>query len=174
MGDGAFMCSLYLSANLKTNRSNRGSNNTRNTTMTNTNKPHIEVPYIKGLSESCKKNCREHGIQMHLMGCRTIKDIPVKPIDRSTIWQKIGVIYRYKCGRMDCKKSILGSQAEHLLKDTKNTSKPHHSSTGHDISIGNLALWAGKIKIWQDPSKKPFSSELMTHPLIEIQANTNS
>ena len=64
-----------------------------------TNKPHIVVPYIKGLSKSCKNICSKHEIQMHFKGG---KDLLVKPRDKDTIWQKSGVIYRYKCGKRDC------------------------------------------------------------------------
>ena len=39
---------------------------------------------------------------MYFKGGRTIMDLPVKPKDRDTFWQKSGVIYRYKCGRVDC------------------------------------------------------------------------
>ena len=73
-------------ANIKSNRSNRGSNNTRNNTTNNSNKPHLVVPYIKGLSESCKNICSKEGIQMHFKG-GTIKD-------RDTIWKKSEMIYR--------------------------------------------------------------------------------
>ena len=69
-------------------------------------------------------------------------------------------------------KNTLGSQAEHLQKDTKNTQKPHHPTMTIITPLVVIylltifALWAGKIRIWKDPSKKPFSSQLMTHSLI--------
>ena len=68
----------------------------------NNNKPYIMVPYIKGMSESCKNICRKHGIEMHFQVGSTIKDLMVHPMDKDTILQKTGVIYRYKCGRVDC------------------------------------------------------------------------
>ena len=96
-------CPVYAinMSSIKSNRSNKGSNNIRNNPTTNINKPHIVVPYIKGVSESCKNNCIKHGIQMYFKGGRTIKDLLVKPKDTDTIWQKNGVINRYKCGRVD-------------------------------------------------------------------------
>ena len=148
--------------------------NTRNNATTNTNKPHIVVPYIKGLSESCKNICRKCGIQMYFKGGRTIKALLVKPKERDTIWQKSGVIHRYRCGRDDYEEEKTGSQTEHLQKDTKNTWEPHFLSMTIITTLVMIyllttsALWTEKIKIWQDPSKKPFLSELLTHPIIEI------
>ena len=39
---------------------------------TSNRKPYIVVPYMKGLSESCKNICRRHGIEMHFKGANTI------------------------------------------------------------------------------------------------------
>ena len=50
------------------------------------------VPYIKGMSESCKNICRKHGIEMHFKGGSTIKNLIVHPKDTDTILQKSGVI----------------------------------------------------------------------------------
>ena len=38
-------------------------------------KPHIVVPYHQGLSESFKRTCRKYGIEVHLKGGHTIKDL---------------------------------------------------------------------------------------------------
>ena len=57
------------------------------------------------------------------------------------------------------------SQAEHLQKDSKNTQRPpHQSMTIKTLLVMTylltiLALWAGKTKMLQDPSKRPFLSE---------------
>ena len=76
---------------------------------------------------------------MHLMGCRTIKDIPVKPIDRSTIWQKIGVIYRYKHGRMDCKKEYIGESGRTFTEGYKEHIKAPSPITAPLVMIYLLA-----------------------------------
>ena len=65
------------------------------------------VPYVNGLSESCQNICRKDGIEMHFRGVSTIKDLLVNPKERDTILQKSGMIYSYKCGRMDCKEEYL-------------------------------------------------------------------
>ena len=94
-------------ASIKSNRSHKDSNNIRNNPTTNINKPHKVVPYINGLSETCKNIYSKHGIQIHFKGGRTIKDLIVKPKDRDTICQKSRVIYRYKCGRVDCEEDYI-------------------------------------------------------------------
>ena len=73
-----------------TNILNQDSSNIRNNTGSNNNKPYMVVPYVKGMSESCKKIF----IKVHLKGGCTIKDILVHPKDRDTILQKSWVIYR--------------------------------------------------------------------------------
>ena len=49
----------------------------------------------------------------------------------------------------------------------------HLNTTGHDISVDNSSIVGREDKNLEGLSKKLFSSELITHPLIEILANTN-
>ena len=72
------------------------------------NKPYIVVPYMKGLSESCNNNCRKHGIEMFFKGANTIREFLVHPKDKDIVLKKSGVIYRYKCGRVDCDEEYIG------------------------------------------------------------------
>ena len=51
-------------------RNNKGTNNNNNT---NTKKPHIVVPYIKGMGESCKNICRKHGVEVNFKGAAPSK-----------------------------------------------------------------------------------------------------
>ena len=53
---------------------------------------------------------------MHFKGGRTNRYLLVIPKDKDNILQKMGVIYNYKCGRMECEKNL-----EQLLKDSKMT-----------------------------------------------------
>ena len=85
----------------KKNSRTKNSNNNTNSNDNKKNKPYIVVPYMKGLSETCKNIWREHGINMYFKGGNTIKEL-VHPKDRDNILQKSGVVYRYKCGRVDC------------------------------------------------------------------------
>ena len=104
----------------------------------NKNKPYIVVPYMKGLSESCKNICRKYDIEMYFKGGNTIKEILVHPKDKD-ILQKSGVIYRYKCGRVDCEEEYKGESGrtfaerfrEHMIAP----------SPLHDQFLGMKYLW---------------------------------
>ena len=79
----------------KINTMNSNKNKNRKTySTTNNKKPYIVVPYVKGLSESCKNICRRHGIEMHFKGANTIRQLLVHPKDKDDILKKGGVIYR--------------------------------------------------------------------------------
>ena len=106
-------------ANIKSNRSNKGSSNTRNNPTPNINKPHIVVQYIQGLGDSCKNIYSKHGIHMHFKGGRTIKDLLVNPKDRDTILQKSGVIYTCKCSRVDCEEECSGETEKTFAERSK-------------------------------------------------------
>ena len=157
-------------ASIQSNRSNRSSNMTRNNTINNINKPHIAVPCIKGLSESCKNIHSKHGIQMHFKGGSTIKNLLSNQRQRYHLEEK-GVTFRYMCDRVDCEDEYIEESgrtfaerykgrtfAERYKEYMKFPSPLHddHNITGHDIYISKIsALWAEKMTIWQDSSKKP-------------------
>ena len=60
------------------------------------------VPNNEGLSESVKNICKRYGIQVHFKSGKTIKDELVAPKDRDHITKKSGIIYRFKCVRLEC------------------------------------------------------------------------
>ena len=66
------------------------------------------VPYIEGLSESFNNICSKYGIQMHFKGGKTIRDLLSILKDKDTLFQKSEMIYRYKCGRVDCEEKYIG------------------------------------------------------------------
>ena len=90
---------------------------------------HITVPYIKGLGESVKNICKRYGVQVFFKGGKTIKDLLMAPKDRDLITQKSGIIYRYKCDRVECEDEYIGESArtfgerfkEHLKKPLPHT-----------------------------------------------------
>ena len=45
---------------------------------------------------------------MYFKGGNTIKDLLVHSKDRDTILQKSGVIYRFRCGRVNCEEEYIG------------------------------------------------------------------
>ena len=79
-------------------------------------------------------------------GGTTIKELLVHPKDKDTILQKSGVIYRYKCGRVDCDEGYIGESgrtfAERFRKHMKSPSPihDHFNTTGHELSLDNFSI----------------------------------
>ena len=109
-------------------------------------KPHIVVPYHQGLSESYKNICKQYGIDVHLKGGQTIKDHLMSPKDKDPINKKSGVIYRFKCDRVDCDDEYIGESArnfEERLKEHLKAPSPiydHHNTSGHDVTTDNFSI----------------------------------
>ena len=123
---------------------NQGTNKNKNNTG-NTNKPYIVVQYVQGMIESCKNICSKHGIEIYFKGVNTFKEVLLHPKDRDTILQKSGVVYRFKCGRVDCKKYIGESGktfAERFREHMRAPSPIHdlHNITGHALSPDNFSI----------------------------------
>ena len=80
----------------------------------------------------------------------TIKDLLVNPNDRDNILQKSEVIYRYKCGRMDCEGKYIeesGRIFAERFKENMKASSPNHdyyNTTGHALSIDNFSIVGSK------------------------------
>ena len=110
----------------------------------NTRRTYITVPYSKGLSESFQNTCKKYGIQVYFRGSKTIKDLLVEPKDRDHITQKSGIIYRYKCDRVECEDEYIGETArtfgERFKEHPKHLSPiyDHSNITGHNTTLDNL------------------------------------
>ena len=110
------------------------------------NKPYIVVPYVKGLSESCRNICRKHGTEMSFKGANTIREFLVHLNDKDNILKKSGVIYRYECGRVDCEDKYIGGSdrtfAERFREHMKSPSPihDHFNTTGHEVSLDNFSI----------------------------------
>ena len=59
--------------------------------LNNTPRPHITVPYYRGLSESFKQRCKNYGVQVYFRGGTTIKKPPDGP-------QGLGSYDEEECG----------------------------------------------------------------------------
>ena len=70
------------------------------------------VPYYKGLSESLKKICSKHGVQVYFKGGNTIKNLLVAPKRSRSYPEEGGVIYRYKCDRVECDEEYIGESSK--------------------------------------------------------------
>ena len=72
---------------------------------------YITVSYSEGLSESVKNICKKYGIQVHFKSGKSIKDEQVAPKEKDHLTKKSGIIYRYKCDRLECDEEYIGETA---------------------------------------------------------------
>ena len=99
------------------------------------------VPYFKGVSESLKKICGKHGVQVYFKGGNTIKTLLMAPKDKDPILRKSGVIYRFKCGRVDCDEEYIGESSRSFgerFKEHQKAPSPiydHSNISGHQVTI---------------------------------------
>ena len=68
------------------------------------------------------------------------------PKDEDTIMKKSGVIYRYKCNRVECDEEYTGESARNLaerFKEHLKTPSPIHNHfviSGHNVTIDNFEI----------------------------------
>ena len=83
---------------------------------------------------------------MYFKRGNTIKEFLVHSKDRDNILQKSGVIYRYKCGRVDCEDEYIGESgrtfAERFREHMRAPSPIHDyfNTTGHEVSLDNFSI----------------------------------
>ena len=85
--------------------------NNRNINNNQEHKSHITVPYHQEFSESFKRTCRKYGIEVHLKGGHTIRNLLMNPKDRNPILKRSGVIYRFRCNMVECDEEYIGESA---------------------------------------------------------------
>ena len=130
---------------IKKTNTNQGTTNTTNQ-RGNNNNPYIVVPYIQGMGDSCKNICRKHGVNMYFKGDNNIKDLLVHPKDRDTILQKSEVIYRFRCGRVNCEEDYIGESGRTFAERFREHMKvqllihEHYNITGHEVSLDNFSI----------------------------------
>ena len=104
------------------------------------------VPYTKGLIESLKKVCSKHGVQVYFRGGQIIRSLLVAPKDKDPILKKSGVIYRYKCDRVECDEEYIGESSRTFgerFKEHQKAPSPiydHSNTTGHTTTIENFSI----------------------------------
>ena len=104
------------------------------------------VPYYKDVTESLKKICGKLGVQVYFKGGHTIKSLLVAPKDQDPILKKSGVIYRYKCGRVDCDEEYISEPSRTFgerFKEHQKAPSPfydHRNITGHQVTIDNFNI----------------------------------
>ena len=98
------------------------------------------------MGERCKNICRRHRVEKYFKGGNTIKDLLVHPMERDTILQKSGVIYRFRCGRVDYEEEYTEESdrtfAEKFRENMKAPSPihDHHNITSHEVSLDNFSI----------------------------------
>ena len=104
------------------------------------------LPYVKGLSESIKNVGKKHGIQIYFRGGNTIKSLLMTPKDKDHITKKSGIIYRFKCKRVDCEDEYIGESSRTFGERYKEHLKApspiydHHTTRGHETSLENFSI----------------------------------
>ena len=104
------------------------------------------IPYYKGISESVKKTCSKHGVQVYFRGGSTIKNLLVAPKGQDTIHKKSGVIYRYKRDRVECDEEYIGESSRIFGERFKEHLKApfpiydHFNTTGHNVTLENFSI----------------------------------
>ena len=141
----------------KSNIKNSDPNNSRD------QKPHIIVPYHQGLSESFKRTCKKYGIEVHLKGGPTIKNLLMAPKDKDPILKKSWVIYRYKCDRVECNEEYIGESARNFAERFKEHLKAklqYMTTLTHLVILSPLKIsvyWEDRTKTSLEPSKKLYT-----------------
>ena len=106
----------------------------------------ITVPYNQGLSESFKNIGRKYGIQVHFKSGRTLKDELVAPKDKDPITKKSGIIYRFKCERLECDEEYIGETSRTFgerFKEHLKAPSPiydHSNTSGHTTTVDNFKV----------------------------------
>ena len=67
------------------------------------------LPYAGALSKSMKNICNKHGYRCK--GGNTFKGLLMTPKDKDHITMKSGIIYRFKCQRVDCDDEYIGESS---------------------------------------------------------------
>ena len=104
---------------MKTRTTTSQNSNRRTSNIAQSSNPNINiaVPYHQGLSENIKRTCKKYGIQVHCKGGHTIKKLLMAPKDKDQILNKSGIIYRYKCHRVECDGRIYWGVSKNLLRE---------------------------------------------------------
>ena len=109
-------------------------------------KAHITVPYEEGLSETIKNIGKKYGIEVHFKSGKTLKDELVTPKDKDHITNKSGIIYKFKCDRLECDEEYIGETARTFgerLKEHLKAPSPvydHGAISGHGASINGFGM----------------------------------
>ena len=101
---------------------------------------------VKKARRKPQENLSKYGVQVYFKGGNTIKNLLMAPKDKDPLMKKSGVIYRYKCGRVDCDEEYIEESSRNFgerFKEHQKAPSPiydHHNITGHNINIENFEI----------------------------------
>ena len=78
--------------------------------------------------------------------------ILMAPKDKDPILMKSGVIYRYKCDRVECDEEYIGESARTFAERFKEHQKApspiydHYNTSGHSVTIDNFSTVGRKTR----------------------------
>ena len=108
-----------------------------------------------------------------------LKNLLMFPKDKEEMIKQSNVIYWYKTGRTERDDEYIRESVrtfEERYKEHLKAPSPifeHNNTTGHTTSVENFKIIGREGHgIWQESSKKPFTSESTTLPSIKTLANT--
>ena len=101
-------------------KKNKGNNKNSDPNNSRDQKPHITVPYHQGLSESFKRTCKKYGIEVHLKGGPTIKNLLMAPKIKIQFLRKGESYTDSNATGWSVVKNTLGSQQEILERGLRN------------------------------------------------------
>ena len=95
----------------------------------------VSKTYVRSMAYKCA-----------LEGAKQSKDLLVAPKDKDSITKKSGIIYRYKCNRLECDDEYRGESArtfgeryrEHLMASS--TIYDHSNIAGHATTLNNFSI----------------------------------
>ena len=100
---------------------------------------HVTLPYVQGTSEALARRMRANGIMVHLKPHTKLRDLLVKPKDKTTDMEKSDVIYKIDCG--ECNANYVGETGRLLklrVKEHQRSNSPvfeHSQNTGHRMRL---------------------------------------
>ena len=84
--------------------------------------------------------------------------------------KKSGVIYSYKCGRVECNEEYIGESSRTFGEKFKEHQKApssifdHFNTTGHSIGLKTSTLWEGRTRTSREQQKRLFTLGSTIHP----------
>ena len=90
--------------------------------------------------------CAKYGIQTHIIGNKTLRQVLVKPKDQDPKEKKSRVIYIYQCGAISCGEEYIGESprtlGEHYREHLKDPAPIHVHSlhTSHQLIPGQFNI----------------------------------